>query len=809
MAKKKKIVVKKIRPKKKVLDESASTMTFVGKSKQRIRADLAKRRLGLTVSEAKRIQQDILGRKPTVTEMIAFNEEGSEHCSYRSSRKYLPLLPTKAPNVILGPGEDAGIVSMAEHNGIRYGVVVAHESHNHPSQIVPYEGAATGIGGIVRDVVCMGARVIATADPLRFGSVKDKDSLYIYDGVVAGISGYGNPIGVPNIGGDVYFDSSFSGNCLVNVMALGVVAEPDIIHSRAPEEAGDIGYDIILLGKPTDNSGFGGASLASDELKSTSRAEKKGAVQEPNAFLKRHLLASIYDMFAILKEKKLLSKVGFKDVGGGGLLCASVEIADAGGFGADVDISKINVSMEGLPGYVRLCAETQERFVLAAHPDVTPLLLDHFNRKWALHEVSRGAAAVVVGKITKGNYVVRDGRTKLVDAPAEKVTEGLRYDREQRDPKKKFKIVTLPIPHDLNKIILEMLSHENIASREVVYERYDKNVQGQVIIESGEADAGVIAPFLHGDFPEEIRKVGTAVSVDANPRYGEISPFWQAVNAVAESMRNVAAVGAVPWALTDCLNYGNPEKQEQMWEFVEGVKGLAQAAMSIHLKGHAGSPVPIISGNVSFYNESPGSRISPQAVVGCIGRLENYERAITHEFKESGNMIYLIGKRETELGGSVYHQLHNQLGENLPKPRYNEVALQMYALTEAIDKSYIRAAHDISDGGMMITLAEMCFGGRGKGKLGAQIDVSAVAARDVRIDARLFSETGGFLCEVPQAIVKEVEEIFSRYGIDFYAIGKTTKRSKIVVNYNGTTIVDLQVSDAKKAWTSGLRDRVT
>lgn len=292
--------------------------------------NLAKYNIGLTLAEAIRIEREILKREPTVTELVVFGIEGSEHCSYRSSHQYLKLLPTKAPNVILGPSEDAGIVRIAPG----WGIVIGHESHNHPSQIVPYEGAATGIGGIVRDVICMGAKVIAVADGLRFGEIKENRSKWIHEGVVRGISGYGNPIGVANLGGDLYYNDSFNDNCLVNVVALGVVKESEIIHSRAPKNAEN--FNFILVGKPTDNSGFGGASFASLELDEEKKEQNKGAVQEPNAFLKRHLLESTYDLFKTLKEKKFLSKVGFKDLGAGGVICASVELADAGGYGAEM-----------------------------------------------------------------------------------------------------------------------------------------------------------------------------------------------------------------------------------------------------------------------------------------------------------------------------------------------------------------------------------------------------------------------------------------------------------------------------------------
>ncbi|MEK9133174.1 MAG: AIR synthase related protein, partial [Patescibacteria group bacterium] len=331
---------------------------------------LKENRIGLTVDEAKKISK-LLKRDPTLTEATIWGIEGSEHSSYKSSKRHLKMLPTEGPNVILGPCEDAGIVEIAETDGKRWGIVVSHESHNHPSQVVPYEGAATGIGGNVRDVLCMGAHVIAVADPLRFGDITKNQTKLIASGVIDGISGYGNPIGVPNIGGDVYFNKNFNDNCLVNVVTLGLLREDEILHSRAPKGAGAKNHDIILIGKPTDMSGMGGAAFASLQLTDADKEKNKGAVQEPNPFLKRHIMESTYALFKILKDKKLIDKVGFKDLGAGGIMCATVELVDSAGYGAEIDLDRVHVSVADLPPHVMACSETQERLCWIVPKELT------------------------------------------------------------------------------------------------------------------------------------------------------------------------------------------------------------------------------------------------------------------------------------------------------------------------------------------------------------------------------------------------------------------------------------------------------
>jgi len=396
---------------------------------------LKKHNIALKLSEALDLQKQ-LGRPMTLTEATIFGIQLSEHCSYKSSGKFLKSLPTKGENVILGPAEDSGIVKVFAENGENYAIAVSHESHNHPSQIVPYEGAATGVGGIVRDILCMGARPVGVLDSLRFGNPQKNVQKNIATVAVEGIAGYGNPLGVPNAGGDVFFDEGFDENCLVNVTAMGVLRESDLIHSYVPACAAEEKWDLLIVGKPTDNSGFGGASFASDTFEEDDDMEsKKAAVQEPNPFLERHLIASILDFFETMKREKIYHQFACKDLGAGGVVCATVEIVDGAGFGADIDMDKLH-TVGHFPPHVVACSETQERFCFSCHPDLTQRVLDHFNTKWELGKVAESAGASCIGKVrADGQFIVKGMGEVLCDAPASMVTEGIAYDREYEIPK--------------------------------------------------------------------------------------------------------------------------------------------------------------------------------------------------------------------------------------------------------------------------------------------------------------------------------------------------------------------------------------
>ena len=762
---------------------------------QGIKKKLAELNIPLTPDEVIKIQNEMLGRAPSLPELVLFSIQGSEHCSYKSSRNHLKQFTTEGPDVVLGAKEDAGVVAVVkDQNGNRWCVVMSHESHNHPSQIVPYEGAATGVGGNVRDVVCMGAEVIACTDSFRFGDINNKKTKWINDGVVSGIAGYGNPLGIPNIGGDIYYHSGYNENCLVTLVTLGIVREDHIIHSYAPENAD--GYDLILVGKPTDNSGFGGASFASLELEEDKKDQNKGAVQEPNAFLERHLLKSSYALFDKIKQMDLVDRVGFKDLGAGGVACASVELAETSGYGSEVWLDRVHTGMDGLHPSVYLCSETQERFMWVCPPDITQLILDHYNKIYNLPAVSDGARASQIGKIrSDGQYVVHYNGETIIDAKANQVTRGFLYERKFTAINKKNDVPVLDQVADYGSILLKLLSHENIASRKSVYDKYDKQVQGRIIMESGRADSGVMAPFNSKNYPKEIRKTGIALSTDHNPLYGMVDPYWAGVNAVVESMRNVASVGATPHALTDCLCFGNPEKENQMWEFVESVRGISDACNAITLKDNPIHATPIIAGNVSFYNESRNGSIPASPIVSCLGKINDINKTIGMAFTSLGSNIVMVGQRKNEMGGSAYFHLNNELGTNLPKPDLQEVKKQIYGLTDCIDNNMVLSCHDISDGGIAVALAEMTF----KNNIGCNVSIES----DLRIDEILFSETGGFILEVNDENIHSITNCFSKYDLEVFVIGKTVSKN-IMINEE----INISIEQGRDAWENGLTNKL-
>jgi phosphoribosylformylglycinamidine synthase subunit PurL len=778
------------------MQQTPDTLDFSHLSQDAISQLLKRYQLNLTADEALTIQKDLLKRPPTLAECILWSIQGSEHCSYKSSRQYLKQFVTEGPHVILGAKEDAGVVAVAKDKaGRRYGVVVSHESHNHPSQIVPYEGAATGVGGNVRDVCCMGADVVAVADSLRFGDIKRAKTHWIHEGVVSGIGGYGNPLGIANIAGDLYYDAAYNENCLVTVVTLGVLREDQIIHSYAPKNANN--HVFILVGKPTDNSGFGGASFASSTLQEEQKEKNKGAVQEPNAFLQRHLLKANYALFHYLREHHLLDQVGFKDLGAGGIACASVELAESGGYGAEIDLMQVPTSMPDLLPAVLLCSETQERFMWVVPPSLVDLILKHYNETFALPAVSAGAMAAVIGKIRSDDlYVVTHGGQELVRAKAADITRGILYDRPYAAQTASLTEPHLPAPADFNQLLLDLLAHENIASRLPVFETYDKQVQGRTVIEAGCADAGVMQVFNDDQYPEEIRQTGLALSLDHNPRYNQIDAYWGAVNAVCESVRNVVAVGATPLALTDCLCFGNPEKPEQMGEFVASVRGIIDACAAVHLKEYPDATLPVIAGNVSFYNESQAGSIPPSPMIACLGAMPDVAKALTYDLKRANSFLIMIGERKDECGGSVYYQLHAALGAQLPQPDLSQFAQEVHAVQAAIEQQLVLAAHDISDGGAAVALAEMSF----KNGIGCSVTIPG----NLSLEKKLFSETGGFILEVAPEHLAALSSLLASYAVPFFNIGKTSNDGRIKLN----TVIDLAVQEAKVIWENGLREKL-
>ena len=773
---------------------TVQTLRVAGSDDAELAAEARRHSLALKPNELRSIAER-LGRDPTLVEAYAFDAQWSEHCSYKSSRRFLSRLPTEGPTVILGPKEDAGIVRLGTWDGRTYGIVIAHESHNHPSQVVPFEGAATGIGGIVRDVLCMGARVIAVADPLRFGPRDDAHARYVSQGVVDGVAAYGNAIGVPNIAGDVYFHEGFRDNCLVNVVALGLVDAAEIIHSAAPP--GSDGWDIVLVGKATDRSGFGGAAFSSLVLDEADADANKGAVQVPDPFLKNVIMRASYRVFDLIRERGLT--VGFKDLGAGGIMGCTAELTGSGGFGATIDLDRCPTSVPHLPPAVIAVGETQERLAWVVPPEFTPELLQIYNEEFSLPLVAHGAQAAVIGRVTTDtDYVLRYHGDEVMRVPSEFLTGGIRYDRPyELPPERTFspgELAESKLNVDpeisLGALLVRVLAHPDVCSRRPIYERYDSVVRGTTSIACGYADAGVIVPVPGAP-------LALALAVDGNPRYAALDARRAGELAVYESIRNVVAVGADPAGLTDCLNFGNPENPRHMGEFVASVDGIAAAAREF--------AVPFVSGNVSLYNESSSGHAVPgSAIIACVGAIADVSKTLSAGLKRAGSRLYLFGQPQNAAGGSVIADVLEVADERLPAIDY-DFARRTHALVrDAQRHGLLLSAHDVSDGGLAVTVSEMIFAARRAGRmLGADIasEAAKIAGAAPTVGRRefYFGETGGFVVEVEDESALDL--LCSTYGLELVALGVTTAEALLRIEGEA-----LPVDALEHAWSTPLDD---
>lgn len=754
---------------------------------ERLARERARYGIGLAADELRAILRH-LGRVPTDTELYAFDAQWSEHCSYKSSRVHLRKLPTEGPTVMQGPAEDAGILHLGEWNGERYGVVIAHESHNHPSQVVPFEGAATGIGGIVRDVLCMGAEVIGIADPLRFGRLEDPHCRYVAQSVVDGIAAYGNAIGVPNLGGDVYVDGSFDDNVLVNVVALGLVRERDVIHSKAPP--GSAGWDIVLVGKATDRSGFGGASFSSGTLDDADAEANKGAVQVPDPFLKNVIMRASYRVFAELRREGI--RAGFKDLGAGGFVGCSAELCAAGGYGAEVELDRVPVSQADLPPAVIAIGETQERMCWIVPPAFTPRLLAIYNEEYALPRISRGAAAAIVGKVFEGGrYRAHHRGTVVMDVELGFLTAGVRYQRPYTVQLPDLPARPAPLPSfgDLGTALRAVLAHRDVCSRRPIYTRYDGVVRGTTALAAGRADAGVIVPIPGAP-------IGVALAVAGNPRYGKIDPQAAAEHAVVEAVRNVVAVGARPLGLTDCLNFGDPTVPEHLGALVAAVDGLAHAGRRLG--------TPFVSGNVSLYNQSKAGRtVAPSPIVACVGAVDDISVCASMALKQPGSTLYFVGTLEGRLGGSVYADLLGIGGVALPSIDYDRVVAENAFLLAAYREVLVLGAHDVSDGGLLTAIAKMAFGSHDGARLGVELHGLAFWTHDLGDEELYFAEASGFVVEVAASDAVRFVELARRCGVTAMPVGTVVEEYRLGEE-DGS--FDLDLDDLHAAWSAPLRD---
>lgn len=740
---------------------------------------------------------DRLGRDPTLPEAFLFDVGLSEHCSYKSSRPLLKrYLPPLASHVVLGPGEDSGIVSLGTWQGEEWVLVVAHESHNHPSQVLPVEGAATGIGGIVRDVYCMGADVVGVLDGLRFGDPEGPNAARvraIARGVIQGISEYGNALGVPNLGGDVVFHSGFDDNCLVNVVALGVMQRRRIIRSRVPAAASEHPYVLVLVGKPTDDTGLGGAAFASQILDENEVGGNRGAVQIHDPFLKRVLAEATFEALEWIEAESI--PVGCKDLGAGGLGGASSELVISGGFGAEIDLSLVPRGLPVMQPHQVLCAETQERYVWAVPEERADSFCDFFNKDYELDRIYPGAAARIIGRVIEepvyrclweGEEVV-EVPNEILDTPPV-----LQRPRSPRPAPAPVADPSRPADGAWAEWAAACLTGWNAASRAPVFRFYDQEVRGEAFVRPGEAGAGIVRPIPGAP-------LGLAVSLDGNPEYGALDPYWAGALAVLESARNVAATGARPLCLTDCLNFGSPEDPVCLGDFEEALRGMADACQAVGSPERPEEPLPIVSGNVSFYNQSAAGRaIAPSPVVCCYGVLADFGKAVTPRLKRAGNRLLLVGRRERAWG-----RAGAEPGGRVPKPDLAAEARTIRVLPGILERGWIRSAQDIADGGLLRALFEMMVGEETPGDLGVEIDLSSLGPLPEH--EILLSESPGFVLEVEPEMEARVRAALEEEAVVAVDLGLVIDRPFLRVGKGEAQLFELASARPHAAWQTRLQ----
>ncbi|TMB67565.1 MAG: phosphoribosylformylglycinamidine synthase subunit PurL [Deltaproteobacteria bacterium] len=721
---------------------------------------------GLTPEEYQKILK-ILGREPTYTELGVFSVMWSEHCSYKSSRHYLKLLPTEGPRVLQGPGENAGVVDIGDGLAVAFKM----ESHNHPSFIEPYQGAATGVGGILRDIFTMGARPIASLNSLRFGSIDHPRTPYLLSGVVAGIGGYGNCVGVPTVGGEVYFDECYNGNILVNAFTLGIMKKKRIFTGIAK----GVGNPVIYVGSKTGRDGIHGATMASESF-SEEKEQRRPTVQVGDPFTEKLLLEACLE----LMEKDCI--VGIQDMGAAGLTSSSSEMAGRGGSGIELDLSRVPLRESGMTPYEILLSESQERMLLVARKGTEDEVKRIFD-KWDLD-------AVVIGQVTEDRqFRAHFNGAEVVRVPITALTkEAPVYQRPAARPSNIDELQQLDLsavqePEDLAATLKLLLGSPNIALKEWVYRQYDHFVRSNTVIAPG-ADAAVIR--VKGT------QKGLALTVDGNSRYCFLDPYVGGVLTVAEAARNLACVGARPLGITDCLNFGSPENPEVMWQFAEVIRGMRDACMALK--------VPVVSGNVSFYNETDSKPIYPTPTVGMVGLLAKLKRVVTPWFKFPGDIVVLLGRTREELGGSEYLKLIHGLVKGTP-PWIDlklEEAVQNCCL-EAIDRGILRSAHDISDGGLAVSLAECCIGGPDR-PLGVRIETHEM----IRGDALLFSESPSrIVVSLEEKNLARLQELAAELRVPMHVIG-TVGGARFVIQ----PLLQLPVEELRSIWAHGLTARL-
>ncbi|HEY3204745.1 MAG TPA: phosphoribosylformylglycinamidine synthase subunit PurL [Thermoanaerobaculia bacterium] len=702
---------------------------------------------------------EILGREPNLVELGIFSAMWSEHCSYKSSRVHLKRLPTAGPRVIQGPGENAGVVDI----GDGLAVVFKMESHNHPSFIEPYQGAATGVGGILRDIFTMGARPIASLNSLRFGRLDAPRMKHLVDGVVRGIAGYGNCIGIPTVGGETTFHRGYDGNVLVNVMNLGIVRSDRIFLGRAE----GVGNPVVYVGSKTGRDGIHGATMASEEFAADEAHQKRPTVQVGDPFTEKLLMEACLELF------ETDAVTGIQDMGAAGLTSSSFEMAGRAGSGIELDLSKVPVRETGMTPYEIMLSESQERMLLVARRDRLEEVLGIF-RKWELD-------AVEIGRVTDSERVVLFFEGKIVaDLPAAPLSDRApRYDRPRSAPAAPAGPMLWrdePELVDYGDVLRRLLASPNVAEKSWIWSQYDHMVQTNTVERPG-GDAAVMR--VKGT------KKAIAMKSDVNPFFCMFDPYRGAAIAVAEAARSVACTGARPLAITDCLNFGNPEKPEVMGQFEAAVRGIADACQAL--------AVPVVSGNVSFYNETDGRAIPPTPTVGMVGLMEDVAKHLRMPFRKAGDLVALLGTSRDELGASEFLRVIRGRDEGpCPEVDLDAERRLIDLLATLAEEGRLASAHDVSDGGLAVALAECAM----EGNLGAAIELDS----GLRLSSLLFGETTGravisFAPEAESAIRAAADS--SR--VPFSIIGRVGG-DRLSISVRNRTLIDDDVTGLTSLW---------
>ena len=743
------------------------------RSQPRVDPALA-REHGLSDAEYARILE-ILGRVPSFPELGIFSVMWSEHCSYKSSKKHLRGLPTRGPCVLQGPGENAGVVAIGE--GLA--AVFKIESHNHPSFIEPRQGAATGVGGILRDVFTMGARPVASLDSLRFGPLEDPRHRYLLGGVVEGVGGYGNSVGVATVGGETTFHPCYRANILVNVFNLGIAETERVFLARAT----GVGNPVIYAGSKTGRDGIHGASLlASAEFDEASEA-KRPTVQVGDPFSEKCLIE------ACLEVMSGDALVGIQDMGAAGLTCTSFEMASAGGTGIELDLDLVPQRETGMTPYELLLSESQERMLLVTQAGREEEVLEVF-RRWDLD-------AVVVGRVTEGGRMrVRWHGETVVDIPVDPVAKSSpEYDRPAREPadlreRQKLDLASVAPESDPTAALEALLDSPNLGSKAWIARQYDSLVQGNTAVGPG-GDAAVVRVKRPDG---TATRLGLALAVDCNPRWCWLDPYRGTVAAVAEAARNVACTGARPLALTNCLNFGNPEKPEIMWELVEAIRGLGDAARELG--------TPVVSGNVSLYNETSGRAIYPTPTVAMVGLLDDWERHAVSHFGEEGRTLVLLGENREDLAGSEWLALRRGLEAGYPPAVDLAHERRLHALLAAlVAEGLAPTAHDVSDGGLAVALAEAALAG--PRRIGTRVELTDT----IRPDALLFGEAPGrviLATGAPAEVLRRAREA----GVPARAIGRTGGDRLVIGPPGGPAWIDAELARLHAIWADAIPRRL-